>query len=183
MTGGAGRVGVCGRIEVRVLHKPKEAGNPLVTTAHEIPFEITLNADIPEGMQPLASAELIDVMADSAADEKRRTLRVEAEVRVRLFLCEQEERELLEDLYSLSGDALEPVREALDVYSFEESEDARESVRLQITLPKDAPPVDTVLGTFAQPTITGVSPSGRRLDAEGVMAVTIIYLPVDSDIP
>ena len=44
-------------------------------------------------------------------------------------------------------------------------------------------PVDTVLGTFAQPTITGVSPSGRRLDAEGVMAVTIIYLPVDSDIP
>lgn len=183
LTGGAGRVGVCGRIEVRVLHKPKEAGNPLVTTAHEIPFEITLNADIPEGMQPLASAELIDVMADSAADEKRRTLRVEAEVRVRLFLCEQEEKELLEDLYSLSGDALEPVREALDVYSFEESEDARESVRLQITLPKDAPPVDTVLGTFAQPTITGVSPSGRRLDAEGVMAVTIIYLPVDSDIP
>ena len=65
---------------------------------------------------------------------------------MRLFLCEQEERELLEDLYSLSGDALEPVREALDVYSFEESEDARESVRLQITLPKDAPPVDTVLG-------------------------------------
>ena len=96
LTGGAGRVGVCGRIEVRVLHKPKEAGNPLVTTAHEIPFEITLNADIPDGMQPLASAELIDVMADSAADEKRRTLRVEAEVRVRLFLCEQEERELLE---------------------------------------------------------------------------------------
>ncbi len=53
LTGGAGRIGVCGTIEVRVLHKPKEAGNPLVTTAHEIPFEITLNADIPEGCSRL----------------------------------------------------------------------------------------------------------------------------------
>lgn len=85
LTGGAGRVGVCGRIEVRVLHKPKEAGDPLVTTAHEIPFELTLNADVPEGVQPMATAEAMDVMADSVADEKRRTLRVEAEVRVRLF--------------------------------------------------------------------------------------------------
>ena len=183
LTGGTGRVGICGRIEVRVLHRPEEAGNPLVTTAHEIPFEITLNADVPDGMQPIAAAEVIDVMADSVADDKRRTLRVEAEVRVRLFLCEQEEKEILADLYSLSGDALEPVREALDIHSFEESEDTRESVRLQITMPKDAPPVDTVLGAFAQPTITGISPSGRRLDAEGVMAVTLIYLPVDSDIP
>lgn len=183
LTGGTGRVGICGRIEVRVLHRPEEAGNPLVTTAHEIPFEITLNADVPDGMQPIAAAEVIDVMADSVVDDKRRTLRVEAEVRVRLFLCEQEEKEILADLYSLSGDALEPVREALDIHSFEESEDTRESVRLQITMPKDAPPVDTVLGAFAQPTITGISPSGRRLDAEGVMAVTLIYLPVDSDIP
>lgn len=50
-------------------------------------------------------------------------------------------------------------------------------------MPKDAPPIDTVLAAFVQPTVTGVSPSGRRLDAEGVMAVTLIYLPVDSDIP
>lgn len=183
LTGGAGRVGVCGRIEVRVLHKPKEAGDPLVTTAHEIPFELTLNADVPEGVQPMATAEAMDVMADSVADEKRRTLRVEAEVRVRLFFCEQEEKEILEDLYSLSGDALEPVREALDIHSFEEHEDTQESVRLPITMPKDAPPVETVLGAFAQPTLTGISPSGRRLDADGVMAVTILYLPVDSDIP
>ena len=183
LTGGAGRVGICGRIEVRVLHRPEEAGHPLVTTAHEIPFEMTMNADIPEGIQPQAAAEVVDVMADSMADDERRTLRVEAEVRVRLFLCEKEEREILEDLYSLSGDAVEPVRESMELHSLEESEDTRESLRLQITMPKDAPPLDTVLAAFAQPTLTDISPSGRRLDAEGVMAVTLIYLPVDSDIP
>ena len=31
-TGGAGRVGVLGTIEVRVLHRPQEAGNTLVVT-------------------------------------------------------------------------------------------------------------------------------------------------------
>ena len=50
-------------------------------------------------------------------------------------------------------------------------------------LPKDAPPIGSVLTAFAQPTITAVEPAGKRLNAEGVMAVTLIYLPMDSDIP
>ena len=46
-----------------------------------------------------------------------------------------------------------------------------------------APPIGTALAAFAQPTITAATPAGKRLDAEGVMAVTLIYLPMDSDIP
>ena len=117
------------------------------------------------------------------ADDKRRTLRVEAEVRVRLSGCVQEEKELLEDLYSVSGDTLIPQKERFDVHAFEESSDVRESIRLPIALAKDAPPIGTALAAFAQPTITAATPAGKRLDAEGVMAVTLIYLPMDSDIP
>ena len=143
LTGGAGRIGVSGTVEVRVLHRPQEAGNPLVMTSHELPFELSIDTQIPDGAQIHAQAEAIDVMADSMADDKRRTLRVEAEVRVRLSGCVQEEKELLEDLYSVSGDALIPQKERFDVHAFEESSDVRESIRLPIALAKDAPPIGT----------------------------------------
>ena len=139
LTGGAGRIGVSGTVEVRVLHRPQEAGNPLVMTSHELPFELSIDTQIPDGAQIHAQAEAIDVMADSMADDKRRTLRVEAEVRVRLSGCVQEEKELLEDLYSITGDELIPQTETFDIHQFEESADARESTRLQVALPKDAP--------------------------------------------
>lgn len=182
-TGGTGRVGVLGAIEVRVLHRAQQAGNPMVVTTHELPFEISLEATLPDGAQPRAQAEVVDVMADSVSMDKHRTLRVEAEVRVRLSMCRQQDATLLEDLYSISGPVLEPVTEQFDVHTFEESADVRESARVQVSMPKDAPPIDTVLTSFVQPVVTGVSAAGRRLDAEGVMGVTLIYLPVDSDIP
>ena len=162
LTGGAGRIGVSGTVEVRVLHRPQEAGNPLVMTSHELPFELSIDTQIPDGAQIHAQAEAIDVMADSMADDKRRTLRVEAEVRVRLSGCVQEEKELLEDLYSVSGDALIPQKERFDVHAFEESSDVRESIRLPIALAKDAPPIGTALAAFAQPTITAATPAGKH---------------------
>ena len=183
LTGGSGRIGVCGTVEVRVLHRPQEAGNPLVMTSHELPFELSIDVQAPEGAQIQAQAEAIDVMADSIADDKCRTLRVEAEVRVRLSCCVQEEKQLLEDVYSLSGDETIPQTEMFDIHQFEESADARESTRIQVAMPKDAPPIGTMLAAFAQPTITALSSAGKRLNAEGVMAVTLIYLPMDSDIP
>ena len=183
LTGGNGRVGVTGVIEVRVLHQPQEAGHPMVTTVHELPFELSVPAQLAQDAQVLAQAEVTDVMADSVAGDKHRTLRVEAEVTVRLTQCRQREMTLLADLYSLSGPVLTPETEAFDVHASETHAQARESIRLQVTLPKDAPPIDTVLAAFTQPVLAGISPAGRRLDAEGVMGVTLIYLPVDSDIP
>lgn len=183
LSGGSGRVGVSGVVEVRVLHRAQEAGRPLVVTTHELPYEVAVDAQLPVDAQPQAVAEVTDVMADSTGAEKRRTLRVEAEVTVRLSLCRQSEAELLEDLYSLSGPDLQPVTQELNVHTFEETMEARESARIQVTLPKDALPIDTVLATFVQPTLSNVAPDGRRLDAEGVMSVTLVYLPVDSDIP
>ena len=154
-----------------------------MVTTHELPYETVLDAQLPDTAQVRAQAEVIDVMADSAAVDKRRTLRVEAEVRVRLRLCCRTQAQLLEDVYSTSGDLIEPVRETIEALTSEEFADVRESARIQAALPSDAPPVATVLAVFVQPTLTSVSPAGRRLDAEGIMGVTLIYLPVDSDVP
>lgn len=183
ISGGNGRVGVSGVIEVRVLHRAKENGRPLVSTIHELPYQLSIDAQADAGAQMQAMAEVIDVMADSAEAEKGRTLRVEAEVLVTLRQCRQEEKTLLEDLYTTQGDIAEPVAGEMDVLTFEEKSDVRESVRIQASLPKDALPMDTLLAAFVEPVVTGVSPAGRRLDAEGLMGITLIYLPVDSDIP
>lgn len=183
ITGGNGKIGVSGTLEVRVLHQNEEAGKPLVTTVHEIPYEMLIPGQTQEGAQLRAMAEVTDVMADSVVSDKRRVLRVEAEVRVRLMRIRQEEKTLLADLYTLSGPRLEPVTEEVHAHTQEAYAEVRESMRLQTTLPKDAPPMDTMLAAFVQPMITAASPAGRRLDTEGLLGVTMIYLPVDSDIP
>lgn len=183
LSGGNGRVSVSGRIEVRVLHRPSEAGNALVTTVHEMPFDVHIQAQSADDSQLQAVAEVIDVMADSIENEKGRTLRLEAEVRVRLMRRCQKTLEVISDLYSLSGPVLVPETEKLELHTCQQRMQCRESTRVQVSLPPDAPPLGTLLAGFARPTITAVSPAGRRLDAEGIMQVTLIYLPVDSDIP
>lgn len=183
ITGGGGKIGVAGTLKVRVLHLPQEAGQPMVTTVHDVPYEVVLPGQIPDGVQVTAQAEVTDVMADSAISDKRRTLRLEAEVCVRLMICRQQESELVSDLYSLSGPVLEPETERFRICTAQEGTQAQESTRLQVTLPKDAPPVDTVLAAFVQPVVTSALPSGRRLDTEGVMGVTLVYIPQDSDVP
>ena len=183
ITGGSGRVGVSGVIDVRVLHQNSQPGEALVETVHELPFQVTLSAQLAEDARPQAIAEVIDVMADSILADKQRTMRVEAEVRVRLELCEQRSMPLLEDFYTTDGPLLEPQTAQIDVYACAQGNEARESARIQATLPADAPPLDTVLAAFAQPALSSLAPSGRRLGVEGVMNVTLVYLPVDSDIP
>ena len=182
-SGGSGRLNVSGVVEVRVVHRAKEQGEPLVTTVHELPYELSIDAQLEPGMQPQAIVEVIDVMADSVESEKGRTLRVEAEVKAEIWAFRQQEAQLLEDLYSLSGPALQAKTETLSVHACEKRSDVRESMRLQVSLPGNAPPIGTMLAAFAQPTISAASPSGRRLDAEGILCVTLIYLPMDSDIP
>ena len=161
LTGGSGRIGVTGVITVRVLHQPQIQGEHLITTVHEVPYEMTIPGHLPEDAQVRAEAEVTDVMADSVAGDKRRTLRMEAEVRVRLMLCRQNQRTLLCDLYSLDGPQMEPVCQTIDVLTAWETGEAKESTRVEVSLPKDAPPVETVLASFVQPVLTGLTPSGR----------------------
>lgn len=183
LAGGNGRVSLSGVVEVRVLHRPKENGNALVSTVHEMPYEMSIDAQLPDGAQIQTTAEVTDVMADSVESDKSRTMRVEAEVKVTLRQCCQRQTEAVEDLYSLSGPVLEPAAQELELHTSETTADVRESARLQVALSPDAPPIGLVMAAFAQPSLTALTPAGRRLDAEGIMNVTLIYLPVDSDIP
>ena len=183
ITGGGGRIGVSGAVQVHVLHQAAQQGEALVETTHELPFQVTFDGKNAgeEGLE--ASAQVVDVVADSAMSDKQRTLRVEAEVLVRLCRRSAKSAELLEDLYSTQGPILEPRVEEIELCLGAPVEEVRESMRIAAQLPPEAPAAETVLAAFAQPILSSLSSSGRRTGAEGVMNVTIVYLPVDSDIP
>ena len=181
--GKAARVSVSGVIEVRVLHRAREAGRPLVTTVHELPYDTVIETQLPEGVTPRAEAEVTDVMADAVPSGEGMTLRVEAEVRVTLSACVREEKTLLADAYTLRGETLELETEETDAYALNEQMSARESVRIAAQLPEDAPPIGVMLAAFGLPMLAEVSPAGRRLEAEGLMNLTLVYLPTDSDVP
>ena len=62
-------------------------------------------------------------------------------------------------------------------------ERARESGKLVLALPDDAPPVGTMLAAFVQPAAGTRERSGGRLRVDGMLGVTLVYLPIDSQVP
>ena len=64
LTGGAGRIGVSGTVEVRVLHKAQEAGDPLVMTSHELPFELSIDAQPPDSFYRAKCGYIIENNGD-----------------------------------------------------------------------------------------------------------------------
>jgi len=120
-------------------------------TQHDLPCEMTLEGYLPEEAQPQAKTDVLDVMADSARRGDARLLRVEAQVRVALNAFKKEEKQLLEDVYSLEGPELETAGEDVEIHTASRCADVRESLRLQASLPSQAPPIGTVMAAFALP--------------------------------
>jgi len=58
-----------------------------------------------------------------------------------------------------------------------------DAVVLDIMLPDGSPPARTMLAGFARPILTGWEQIGGRLNAEGLLEMTLLYMTDDSDIP
>lgn len=184
ITGGEGRAQLTGVIDLCVYHAGTE--KPLVVTRHAMPFEIGVNLSerIPADAQLFTHVTLRDVLADSMnAGEGERVLRVEVEVDAAVQARETHRAALLQDAYTLSGDALELTREEISLGGQGACACARDSGRMLLTLGEGQEPVATVLGAFATPLIGTMEPEGTQLRVDGVLDVTVIYLPADSGIP
>ena len=108
VVGGEGRVTVSGTVELTVCHAGGE-NRPLVITRHSAPFEQSVALESGEDDAVSASVRVLDVMADSMeAGEDARVLRTEVELLVRAQATQAAQRELLCDVYTISGDLAEP---------------------------------------------------------------------------
>ena len=161
VVGGEGRVTVSGTVELTVCHAGGES-RPLVITRHSAPFEQSVALE---------------------AGEDARVLRTEVELLVRAQATHAAQRELLCDVYTTSGDLAEPTRREERLMADGAGERARESGKIVLALPDDAPPVGTMLAAFVQPAAGTRERSGGRLRVDGMMGVTLVYLPIDSQVP
>src|SRR5699024_5407891 len=151
VVGGEGRVTVSGTVELTVCHAGGES-RPLVITRHSAPFEQSVALEAGEEDAVSASVRVLDVMADSMeAGEDARVLRTEGELLVRAQATHAAQRELLCDVYTTSGDLAEPTRREERLMADGAGERARESGKIVLALPDDAPPVGTMLAAFVQP--------------------------------
>lgn len=186
ITGGEGRANVTGVIDLCVYHAGAQGTKPLVVTRHSMPFEVTVNVggDLSQGAAFDAQATLRDVLADSmAAGDGARVLRVEVELEVQLLAHETQRATLLQDAYTLYGDVLTLERTPLRMNGMGERVSAKDSGKMILTLPEGKEPVGTVLAAFALPIIGTQEATGTQLRVDGVLDVTVIYLPTDSGIP
>lgn len=182
--GGAdGRAAVTGTIDLTVCHASRMPGRPLVYTQHSLPFEQVVNLTGDAGEMLSASARVTDVAAALETAEGKQILRVEVGLTARVQALQEQQTEIVTDVFSSSGETLTPVGERMSFCSGFVNEQTAESCRLQMMLPEDQPRIKTVLAAFVQPVLAGAKAQDSKLQADMMLHATLIYMTEDSGIP
>ncbi len=184
ITGGLGRAGLSGQVELEAIHASELAGKPVIITRHSIPFEQSVELNGEDGEMLRADAIVRDVaVASQEMGDGERTLRAEVLLGLKAWADRQESITLLDDAYTLQGDDLRITARELRCRVEDRAAQAAESGKTMLMLPEGSPPVRGVLCAFATPAITGREQIGGRLTVEGMLEVKLLYMTDDSDAP
>ena len=182
--GGEERATLSGQVLLEVVHTSAMPSRPLVITRHTIPFEETIALTGESGDSLCCSAVVKDVavLSQEGAEEGERTLRAEVLLGLSAQSSKQKEMRLLLDAYTTQGDRLElgmqPVSRAL---GFQQVHTA-ESGKMTLLLDGESP-ARTPLRATLRPVMTDWSRSGGKLNVEGMMETTLLYMTDGSDAP
>lgn len=184
VTGGMGRIGLSGQVQLEAVHASDMPGKPVVITRHEIPFEQAVELNGEEGELLQGHAVIRDVaVASQEAGEGERTLRTEVLLGLHARADRQESITLLEDAYTTKGEDLRMETAKVDFRTGESMVQAAESGKLTAILPEGSKPMRSVLCAFATPVFTGSEPMGGRTAVEGVLETTILYISDEPGVP
>lgn len=177
--GGAdGRATVTGNVLLEAWHASDMPGRPLVNTRHTIPFEQAIQLSGALGDALTARSEVRDAAVLSQENEDgSRLMRAEVQVYSEIDALQSGEETLLRDVFTTRGDAVEAVTEDVVCRRATVHEQSAAPVRTVMTLEGTAPRIKTPLAGFARPILTGARQDNGQLTAEGVMELTLIYLP------
>lgn len=184
VTGGLGRVGLAGTVDLEVCHASDMPGKPVVVTRHTLPFEqsVELIGEDGENLQGRARVKDVAVASQEGADGER-TLRVEVLLGLDGWADRREEVMLLADAYTTHGDDLRLTAAPVTYRVEDRASQSAESGKAMLLLPESSPAVRGVLCAFASPVMTGREQIGGRLTIEGMLEVTLLYMTDDSDAP
>ena len=184
VVGGEGRAMVSGTVLLDVYHASGLEDVPLVVTHHTIEYEQPVDLHGASGQALQAVSRVRDVMVNSMeVGDGGRVLRVEVVLGTQVIATQQETQTLLADAYTLCGDDAFLDKQPMDLHVHNAYAVARESGKLILQLPEKSPPIGTVLAAFLHPTIAGRERIGGRITVEGVLGVTVLYLPQESGEP
>lgn len=184
ITGGLGRCGVTGQVELEAVHASDLPGKPVVITRHSIPFDHVVELNSQEGESLQGAAVVKDVaVASQEITEGERTLRAEVLLGVKGWADSQEKLTLLDDTYTTAGDDLRLTSREVLCRTADHVQQSAESGKTMLILPEGSPSVRSVLCAFATPVLTGREQIGGRLTVEGMLEVCLLYMTDDSEEP
>lgn len=182
--GGEERATISGSILLEVTHRSTMPSRPLVVTRHTIPFEETLSLAGENGDSLCACATVKDVavLSQEGQEDGARTLRAEVLLSLSAHATRQRDVCLLLDAYTTEGESLsldtQTVRRALSHRQVHTAESGK------LTLLLDGQPaVRTPLRAALRPVITDLTRAGGKLNVEGMMETTLLYMTDDTEVP
>jgi len=184
ITGGQGKANVTGTVELEVYHASGMPLRPLAVTRHETAFEhaVELEGTQTQTLAGEVTVKDVAVLSQESGDGSR-ILRAEVVLGARVRGDVQEEWTVLEDAYTTGGQDIALTPQVINCRTGDRSVQTAESGKMLLMLPEGSTPVRTVLCAFATPILTGREQIGGRLNAEGVLEITLLYMTDDSAEP
>lgn len=182
--GGEARATVSGQVLLEVMHTSAMPSRPLVLTRHTIPFEETIALTGEGGDELCCSAVVRDVavLSQEGQTDGERTLRAEVLLGLEAHATQSREVKLLLDAYTTQGDVLALGTQAVRRAVFHRQLHTAESGRMTLLL-EGLPPARTPLYAALRPVITEWSRTNGKLQVEGMMETTLLYMTDDTAAP
>ena len=180
------RIAVLGSVLVDAYHTSNMPQRPLITTQHKIPFEQEISLSDYDQRMISAQTQVQDIAVISQAlddDQGGKLMRCEVLLHSTVNALEREPVEILSDAYTLYGEDLDTVSQDTKWTQEYVCEECAESGRMTISLPENSPRIRQPLVAFMQPIVTQKRMNGNRLQLDGTMQSTIVYLTDDREEP
>ena len=180
-----GGVRVKGRVLMETLVSSGAAGKPAAVV--RVPMALDQLVELPEWLAGDVTAE-VDVRGArsqlaAGPDGNDPNLSCEVELRVRVLANTTDAPELLKDIYATRGSTLEVARRTVSLCDQVERARLTEAVRGTVLLDEDAPRVGSVIAAQARPVVSQWQQLGDAGRVEGVLEVSVLYLPSGSEQP
>lgn len=184
VTGGVGRVGLTGHVQLEAVHASSLQGRPLVVTRHSIPFAQSVELIGEDGDKLDGCVQVKDVAVALQEDaEGRQSLRAEILLGLEGWSEATETLSVFSEAYTTCGDELRLTGRTILCRTGGGNVNAAESLRAAMRLPEGTPPLRTALAAFVQPVAESVETNAGRTVVSGVLDATLLYMTDGSDAP
>lgn len=184
VTGGLGRVGLTGTVQLEAVHASNLPGKPVVVTRHAVPFEqaIDLAGEAGDTLEGRVRVKDVAVVSQETS-EGDRTLRAEILLGLDGWADRKETVTVLSDAYTTAGEDLSLTTRDVRCRVEDNRAQVAESGKVMLMLPEGSPAVRGVLCGFVSPVTTGREQLGGRLTVEGMLEITLLYMTDDTQTP